>query len=174
MFVLTLLLGGPLLEEQGWRGFALPQLQEKYGPLGGTLLLGILWAAWHYPQYLLPEWAAQNGGLNFASVTIFTLCVLVMNIILTWVFNHTRSSLLLVILLHSSLDTFQGEIARMFPAQARTEWNALIGFGIIALLIILLTRGRLGYHPTINRAAIDGSVPCRPETGPPLAKPVIE
>jgi len=43
-FVLTAILGGPLLEEPGWRGFALPRLQLLHGPFVGTLILGLLWA----------------------------------------------------------------------------------------------------------------------------------
>jgi membrane protease YdiL (CAAX protease family) len=46
---------GPLFEESGWRGFALPRLQSLYGPLKGTLLLGLLWSGWHFFLYV-PSW----------------------------------------------------------------------------------------------------------------------
>ncbi|PGM72093.1 CPBP family intramembrane metalloprotease domain-containing protein, partial [Bacillus cereus] len=58
-FVVTFFLGGPLPEEIGWRGFALPRLQSKFGPLKATLLLAVLWAFWHLPHFLT---AAQRGG----------------------------------------------------------------------------------------------------------------
>jgi membrane protease YdiL (CAAX protease family) len=61
LFPLVIVVGGPLFEEIGWRGFALPRLEQQWGPLGGTVILGLLWAAWHYPQYLMADWAAQNG-----------------------------------------------------------------------------------------------------------------
>ena len=54
-YLLTLIVGvilGPLWEEPGWRGFALPRLQAQFGPLVGTLILGVLWALWHIPGYL--------------------------------------------------------------------------------------------------------------------------
>lgn len=145
LFALVTFVGGPFLEEPGWRGYALPRLQEKYGPLPATLLLGFLWAAWHYPQYLVPEWAAQNGGLNIASFSIFTLSVMTFSIILTWFYNVTKGSVLLAILLHSSINTFSVYAPKMFPAQAETQWNGLISFGATALLMLILTKGRLGY-----------------------------
>ena len=54
LFVLVFILGGLLLEEPGWRGFVLPRLERLHGPLVGTLILGVLWALWHLPEFLVP------------------------------------------------------------------------------------------------------------------------
>lgn len=143
--VLTLLGGGALLEEPGWRGFALPRLQERIGPLAGTLILGVLWAAWHMPFYFIPGWADLNGGLSLASVAIFWLSGIAMAIIVTWVFNHTRGSLLMAMLVHASLNTFQGYANRLFPAVADSLVGPTIGLTILAILIVIFTGGRLGY-----------------------------
>lgn len=138
--------GGPFFEEPGWRGFALPRLQAQLGPLAGTLVLGALWGAWHLPQFLLPGWADQNGGLHPSSIAVFLLTVLSVAIIMTWIFNHTQGSLLLAMAAHASVNTAQVMVVnRLFPQLASTEVNALIGFGITALVLILVTRGRLGY-----------------------------
>lgn len=145
LFFLVTFLGGPFLEEPGWRGFALPRLQARFGPLAGTLLLGVLWAAWHYPQYMMPDWAAQNGGFRPASVAIYTLSVIPLTVILTWVFNNTRGSLLLAILTHASINTFSVYAAQLFPAEAESQIYGIIGFGAAAVAILVLTRGRLGY-----------------------------
>lgn len=145
MFFLVTFLGGPFLEEPGWRGFALSRMQHRFGPLVATLLLGLLWAAWHYPQYMMPSWAAQNGGFTLSSVVVYTLSVIPLTVILTWVFNNTRGSLLLAILTHASINTFSVYVVQMFPAQAESQVFGFVGFGGAALLIILLTRGRLGY-----------------------------
>jgi membrane protease YdiL (CAAX protease family) len=144
-FPLVLIVGGPLFEEPGWRGFALSRLQAKWGPLPGTLILGFLWAAWHYPQYLMPGWAAQNGGFNVRAVVVFTFSVVLLTVVMSWVFNNTRGSLLIATLLHASINTFSIYIGPMFPAQATSQVNLFVGFGTLALLIVLLTRGRLGY-----------------------------
>ena len=144
--------GGPFGEEIGWRGFALPRMQPRYGPLSGTLMLGVLWAFWHIEDFLTP---AQGGGPGtgwatfFANFSIFVLLVLSLAVILTWIFNHTKGSVFAAISAHASVDTPQLALISLFPAVGVTSLNlaALIGFGIPALLIVLLTHGRLGYRP---------------------------
>lgn len=142
--------GGPLGEEPGWRGFALPRLQQRYGPLWGTLLLSVGWTGWHLPDFLT---SAQGGGpgtglstflVNFPN---FFLLVVSLAIILTWLFNRTKGSIFISTLAHASVNTPQVVLAPLFPAVGMTSLNlaALIGFGVPALLIVILTRGRLGY-----------------------------
>jgi membrane protease YdiL (CAAX protease family) len=147
-FFVIFFLGGPLAEEPGWRGFALPRMQRQYGPLRGTLLLAVLWACWHLPHFLTP---AQHGGPGtnfsafFKNFPIFCLLCVALAIIITWVFNHTRESLFIAILLHASVDA--DLLPQLFPARivTHTDLFPLLGFGIPALIIILLTRGKLGY-----------------------------
>jgi membrane protease YdiL (CAAX protease family) len=151
-YISVFLAGGPLGEEPGWRGFALPRMQQRYGSLWGTLLLGILWACWHLPDFLT---SAQGGGpgtswaaflINFP---IFLLLITALTIILTWIFNHTGGSVFIALLAHASVNTPQVVLVPLFPALNTTSLNlaALIAFGIPALLIIVLTRWQLGYQP---------------------------
>ena len=143
--------GGPLGEEVGWRGFALPRMQSRYGPLWGTLLLGVLWCFWHLPEYLTPN---MGGGPGTGLVTfltnfpLFLLFVLALSIIFTWVFNHTRESVFISITAHASVDTPQVVLVPLFLAVNVTSLflASLIAFGIPALLIVIVTRGRLGYQ----------------------------
>ncbi len=148
-FFVVFFLGGPLAEETGWRGFALPRLMQRFGPLCGTLLLAVLWACWHLPHFLTP---AQHGGpgTDFATFLknfpIFCLICVALGVVFTWVFNHTRASLLLAVLLHASVDA--NLLPMLFPAPivTRTDLFRLVGFGVPAMLIVLATRGRLGYE----------------------------
>jgi uncharacterized protein len=145
-FALVIVLGGPLFEEPGWRGFALPRMERLHGPLLASLILGVLWALWHLPEFLVPSWAASSGGGGVLGITLFTLTALTFTIVITWVFNNTRASLLLAILVHASIDTFSITLGSIFPARAvSSAFPLLIGFGVVALVLIVLTRGRLDY-----------------------------
>jgi len=142
--------GGPLGEEIGWRGFALPRLQPRYGPLWGTLILGVFWCFWHLPQFLTPY---QGGGpgtgltTTLTNFSMFFLFILALAIIFTWLFNHTRGSIFIAITAHASVNTPELVLLPLFPAvgYAGLLLAFLIGFGVPALLIVILTRGRLGY-----------------------------
>jgi membrane protease YdiL (CAAX protease family) len=94
---------------------------------------------------MMPDWAAQNGGFTAKSVAVYTLSVIPLTVILTFVFNNTRGSLLLAILTHASINTFSVYVIQMFPAQAESQIFGIVGFGAAAVLVIVLTRGRLGY-----------------------------
>ena len=145
IFVYIFFLGGPLSEEPGWRGFALPRLQSLHGPLVGSLILGIFWGLWHLPLF----WTPWNTLTTF-NVVVFVLATICLSIIYTWVFNHTKGSLLIVILLHASFNmTAAGIVAPLFPAPIVLDYGLLpilVGFGAAALLVVTLTRGRLGYQ----------------------------
>src|SRR5215217_5405554 len=86
-----------LFEEIGWRGFALPRLQRLYGPLVGSLVLGVLWALWHLPLFLIPSWDTPHG--NVLDVALFVVLALALTIVLTWVFNNTKGSAVVVVVL---------------------------------------------------------------------------
>ena len=149
-FVSTFILGGPLGEEPGWRGFALPRLQPLHGPLVGSVILGILWACWHLPLFWSGVWTPPT----IPNIVMFILMITALTIIMTWVFNNAKGSLLITMLMHASFNTFANKIeAPLFPAPILNEYGllpVLIGFGATAVVLIAVTRGRLGYqhyHP---------------------------
>jgi membrane protease YdiL (CAAX protease family) len=142
--------GGPFFEEIGWRGFALPRLQGRYGPLGGTLILGVLWALWHLPLFLIPTWDTPHGSP--LDVALFVVLAVGIAVVLTWVFNNTKGSVLMTILAHGSFNMGVASAYDLFPTPSVTEGfaNFVIGFGVAALVIVCLTRGRLGYRKEVE------------------------
>jgi uncharacterized protein len=137
-----------LAEEPGWRGFALPRLQKRCGPLLGTIILGILWGGWHLPLFLT---AWSHGGNGLVDIVVFILTTIGTAITITWMFNHTRGSLLLAVLLHAAIDAFGSTaiVTNLFPLQWMMQNNdmvEIIGFVVFPLLLIIATRGRLGYQ----------------------------
>jgi membrane protease YdiL (CAAX protease family) len=87
--------GAPLGEEAGWRGFALPRLQQRHNALVSSVLLGLLWAFWHIPFYIDPEMAADHIPFG-----IFIAICIVLSILFTWIYNNTRGSLVGPMLAH--------------------------------------------------------------------------
>jgi membrane protease YdiL (CAAX protease family) len=71
----ALIIGGPLGEEPGWRGFALPRLQRRHGPLLGSLILGVLWTFWHVVPVWLASWYAA-GMLNIYNLILYLLLII--------------------------------------------------------------------------------------------------
>jgi membrane protease YdiL (CAAX protease family) len=144
---------GPLFEEPGWRGFALPRLQHRYGPLRGTLLLGVLWSAWHFFLYV-PTWLQDSLANLLAGLVVFTLMTTSMTFIFTWLFNNTQASVLLAILLHGSVDgtaTYLQVLAdkgmiSSAAAAASTQFGLLIACVLWAVLLTAATRARLSYQ----------------------------
>ncbi|HEX6739229.1 MAG TPA: CPBP family intramembrane glutamic endopeptidase [Vicinamibacteria bacterium] len=163
VFLYAVVFGGPLGEEPGWRGFALPRLQARWGPLAGALILGLLWAGWHAPEYLTPDFAATNGGLTLRGVGVFVLALISFSIIITWVFNHTRGSLLLAILVHTAINWSQVLTSALFPAAGTNEVGPLVVFGLAALALVVATRGRLGYDRAGGEAGAVSAEPSEPD-----------
>ncbi|MGD0152953.1 MAG: CPBP family intramembrane glutamic endopeptidase [Thermacetogeniaceae bacterium] len=86
---------GPLGEELGWRGLALPLLQRRYSPLAASLILGCIWGAWHIPAFLF---SGSPQSINtFPLYFIYILCG---TILMTAVYNATGGSLPLLIIVH--------------------------------------------------------------------------
>ncbi len=148
-FVLIFIFGGPLGEEPGWRGFALPRMQARFGALKASLLLGVLWTFWHLPDFLT---SAQHGGPAaglrpfYANLPIFFAMVMCLTFIFTWVSNHAHGSVFMAVLLHASINTLSIALP-LFPVPVvlDSELGMLIGWGTLAVGILVMTRGRLGY-----------------------------
>lgn len=130
LFVLVL---GGALEEPGWRGFGLPHLLESHTPVRATLLIGLVWGVWHVPIY---------GPLGFVVPTVLAFFY-------TYLWARTRS-VLLCIVLHASFTPAQDHLILMARDEAYStaldapDFVILAVYVLAAVLLVLVTRGRLG------------------------------
>jgi membrane protease YdiL (CAAX protease family) len=155
VFVYVLFLGGALGEEPGWRGFALPRLQSLHGPLVGSLILGPLWGLWHLPLF----WTPWNE-LTALNVVVYVLSTTSLAIMYTWAFNNTKGSLLIAILIHAAFNWTTAAVAPLFPAPILSDYGLLPilgGFGALAVVLVALTRGRLGYRAEAEATLTDAT-----------------
>lgn len=131
-------------EEPGWRGFALPRLQRQYGPLAGTLILGTLHAFWHLPVYFIPG-LILAGAFDLNAFAANTLAIIAAAVIWTWFVNNTRASVLIAMLIHAASNANSNVIVSLFTPPD-DQWLSFKLLAACALLIIVLTRGRLSYR----------------------------
>jgi membrane protease YdiL (CAAX protease family) len=127
MVILALLVVG---EEIGWRGFALPHLQRRYNGLVSSLILGVLWAGWHLANGTIPGMQAYWTGFG-----AYLFYVVSLTFLFTWVFNHTRGSVLLAWILHAAVNV-SGSL--FFLGDSVTQWIWVgAGFAVVALVILV-------------------------------------
>jgi CAAX protease family protein len=134
MFPLTLLIGGPLGEEPGWRGYALPRLQTGRSALAGSLILGALIALWHLPLLLTSEEPVPAGA--------FFPEIIAGMIVISWVYNNTQGSVLLAALIHTSHNAIEGFFGGMFSgADLTTLYWLLAGAWVLTAIVVVLVAG---------------------------------
>jgi len=99
--VVILLTAGPLQEEFGWRGYALPRLRARFGALAASLILGVLWWLWHLPLTFVP------GRFMAGTLPLFALLgpeIVLTAVLFTWLYNHTGGSVLPALLFHTMMN----------------------------------------------------------------------
>ncbi|ROS75707.1 membrane protease YdiL (CAAX protease family) [Curtobacterium sp. PhB130] len=141
-----------LSEEPGWRDFALPRLQSRFGALGSAAILGPVWALWHMPLYL-SDWGGWPDA-HWTEPLVFAAFTITFNVVMTWVFNKTGQSLPVALLLHVGVNnTISTFWADMYPGM--TAGTTLSGLAIMstiaAVVLIVVTRGRLGHDVALVR-----------------------
>jgi membrane protease YdiL (CAAX protease family) len=86
-------------EEIGWRGFALPRLADRFGLRIASVLLGVIWAIWHLPQFFI-----AGADTYHQSFVVWAPQVVAISIAFAWLYAKSGGSLLLVMLMHSAIN----------------------------------------------------------------------
>jgi len=142
--------GGGLMEELGWRGFALPKLQKTFTPLKASIIIGIIWSIWHIP-------IKMNVAplLDFVSFYfLFTIACILMSIIITYFYNRLGGSILIGVAIHGLFNDSTGfktlltlESADVNSFVQSSLWIVILSS---AVLVILYKTG-----PMLGKSKID-------------------
>jgi membrane protease YdiL (CAAX protease family) len=121
---------GPLGEEPGWRGFAVPRMQARTSPLVTAVILGVLVAGWHLPLVFADDLGPISLVTTF-SITIFYV----------WLFNHARGSVLLTLISHNVQGSItMSDLGFIGADLSRQEWLECVAWSIVAIGVIVLDR----------------------------------
>ena len=150
---------GPVGEEFGWRGYALPKLQNKYGPLIASLLIGTIWGIWHLPDFFAPQGVvgALAAALGMGFLIPYTLGTIANSVFMTWLYNKSKASALIAgivwhvainfwapVLLSDSSLVAAREGTRL-PTIEPTLYLAVLAVQVIgAIFLVIATKGMLG------------------------------
>ena len=138
--LVVVLLIPALFEEIGWRGFALPRLQTRYGALAASLIVGVAWAIWHVPIWFIPD-----AGFSTLPFPVFMAFTIALSILFTWLYNST-GSVLLPALAHAAINASPlpwNTAVYLLPEGARgmhLQIPVTVVMVALALLLLLLTR----------------------------------
>jgi membrane protease YdiL (CAAX protease family) len=138
----NLTMAGPLGEEPGWRGYALPRLQAVLGPMTASLVVGCLWSAWHLPLFLITGWTSSP-------MIVFALIFIGVSFLMTFGFNLSGSSVIVAIVMHSAFNSGSTLLNGFLKsAEVRKSLSGEVAiaasFLLVAGLIAVVTRGRFG------------------------------
>jgi membrane protease YdiL (CAAX protease family) len=133
LFAYSLLfpLSGAFGEELGWRGYALPRVQARLWALSAALVIGVIQTAWHLPLFMIDR---------STSPVPLIVGYMGLGILATWVFNNTRGSVLMTMLLHASFNTNAGFFGEMFAGAdlVRMGWLLAAGWCVAALVVVVV------------------------------------
>ena len=136
----ALLVGGPLGEELGWRGFALPLLQRRRGPLGAALLVTPIRAVWHVPYFLTITTYRDMTPPAYIGFVFGLACG---SIVLTWIYNRSGGSILACAVWHGLFNVATGAVTANGPVAAMTSMLVILqALLLVALEMRARSRGR--------------------------------
>ena len=124
-------LSGAFGEELGWRGYALPRIQARVSALTAAVIIGLIQTAWHLPLFV---------SVTGAPLLPLILGYLGLGVVATWIFNNTRGSVLLVMLLHASFNTNAAVFGAIYTGAdlAQMSWLLAVMWCVVAIVVVIV------------------------------------
>jgi membrane protease YdiL (CAAX protease family) len=122
----TMLFGGPLNEEPGWRGFAVPKMEIKHSALITGLAIGTIWSVWHFPLHI----TGFYGGGVYGFLARLTWNI-PLGVLMTWLYNRSGGSILTCVLMHTGFN----DSTQLFTSSVIQQTAILVMIAFTALVI---------------------------------------
>lgn len=137
VMALQIALLGSLSEELGWRGYAIDTLQARWSALASSLVVGFFWSLWHLPLFFIRDGGNFYYEWGFGTVLfwLFLLRMTLLSVIVTWVYNNNRRSILSAILLHFAYN-FTFNLVYPVPETMHLYGTVLILITVIVVVIV--------------------------------------
>jgi membrane protease YdiL (CAAX protease family) len=144
----TFIRGG--LEEPGWRGMALPVLQRRIGAFRASIVIGVIWAVWHVPLFLMP--GSSQAGTPF---WLYAPAVVGISVIATWLYNAAGGRVLVPVVFHTlsnavSVTTATGVVGDGVVSQ--------VGLLVVVWLVVAVLVWRNGTDRLASKPLPDGGL----------------
>jgi membrane protease YdiL (CAAX protease family) len=155
VLLLVIVVNG-LGEETGWRGYLLPRLETRLGPLRATVVVSLVWAGWHIPQFF---YLHSLRGFSPLMIPVWGYGLFCGAVIMTWLFNRTGGSILAVAVFHGTYNLSNGTLAASAHSGLLSivTWVLVVGFAIVLLRAERRAQGEgrtvLGRDPAASLAA---------------------
>jgi uncharacterized protein len=146
-----------LAEEPGWRGAVADAWQTRTRPVSAAAGIAVLWSLWHLPLSFLEGSYYHELGAGSPRVWLTHLMLMQLGILLVWLANGAGGSILLAVLAHTGFNSAMGLVA----GSTARDLVALLGLTVAAVVVILRTRGQLGF-PTATGELLHDGAPARP------------
>lgn len=139
--VFTMVLAGGQ-EELGWRGYALPRLQAGYGALSASLAIGVVWAGWHLPLFVF-----ENVLYADRPPAMYLVYVVALSVVFTWLYNASRGSVLLAVVLHAGMNNATTLIPATEASLTASGIEASL-FAVQTAAVVAVAIAVVGYYDT--------------------------
>jgi membrane protease YdiL (CAAX protease family) len=132
----------PTGEEIGWRGYALPRLQHRFGPTWASVLVELMWAGFMLPALSLVQMWTVRG------ILVYAIALIALSIEMTFAMNLSGSSIIVAVAMHALASAQSGYVAHglIEHSHPRPHWELIAAASnlLVPAVLVLMTRGKLG------------------------------